>query len=84
METGERSLVAKDENLNFKHPVPMDEGHVVFYGGPPGEKYPTTDRYSNIFIADTNSGTHQQLTDSTGEVAYKHPSVMGGYILAHK
>lgn len=80
---GSQSLVAVDPNLNLKHPVQMGDGKIVFYGGPPGEQYPTTDRYSNLFLVDPISGQKTQLTHSKGEVAYKHPAPIPGGIVAH-
>lgn len=77
-------VLVSDPNLNMKHPVELSDGHIVCYGGPPGEKYPTTDRYSNLFIADPADGHTRQLTDTRGEYAYKHPSEMKGQIVAHK
>lgn len=79
----DRLLVA-DPNLNMKHPVQLENGEIVCYGGPPGKEHPTTDLYSNLFIADPSSGATRQLTHSQGEFAYKHPAPMNGKIVAHK
>lgn len=84
VKTREREMLIHDPNLNMKHPVELDDGRILCYGGPPSDQYPTVDKFSNLFIADPATGQSTMLTDSTGDVAYKHPSVMDGYLLAHK
>ncbi len=81
--TGESRLVVTNPELNMKHPFEMKDGRLVCYGGPPGEEFPTTDRYSNIFLADPTTGSTTAVTDSKGEVAYKHPAEVDGAIVAH-
>ena len=83
VESGSNTLVAQNPQLNLKHPVELEDGNIICYGGPPGEQYPTTDKYSNLFLVDSKTGNQKQLTDSTGEVAYKHPAPLQGGIIAH-
>ncbi|MEW6278351.1 MAG: hypothetical protein AB1758_07010 [Candidatus Eremiobacterota bacterium] len=80
----EDEVLAHDPQLNMKHPVETEDGWLVCYGGPPGEKYPTTDRYTNLFLVNPDGGEVRMLTHSQGEVSYKHPSVLDGQIVAHK
>jgi Tol biopolymer transport system component len=82
--SGERRLLMSDPKKNLKHPVAIDESHIVGYGGPPGEKYPTTDKFSDLYIADLETGKIRFITHSDGSTAYKHPSEFKGKIIAHK
>jgi Tol biopolymer transport system component len=84
MKTGKKEIVVADENLNMKHPVELEDGRVAGYGGPPGEKYKTVDKYSDIWIADPSKGTYTLITHTDGSFAYKHPAPFGEMILAHK
>jgi Tol biopolymer transport system component len=68
----------------MKHPVELENGMIVCYGGPPGAEHPTTDLFSNLFIADPKTGRARQLTHTEGDFAYKHPAPMNGKIVAHK
>jgi len=76
-------LVAENPELNLKHPVQLENGNILFYGGRPSEERPTSDLYSNIFIAEKGTGAQKQLTHSTGETAYKHPAPLNGKVVAH-
>lgn len=69
--------------MNLKHPVETSEGYILGYGGPPDATYKTSERYSDIFLADPRTGQIEFLTHSDGSVSYKHPSQMKGAILAH-
>ncbi|MDQ7826940.1 MAG: hypothetical protein RDV48_29345 [Candidatus Eremiobacteraeota bacterium] len=82
--TSSRELVLHDPGQNLKHPVETHEGFIIGYGGPPSEKYLTSEKYSNIFIGDPAGHTYHFITDSEGAAAYKHPSEMKGVIVAHK
>ena len=84
MKTGKREIVVADENLNMKHPVELEDGRVAGYGGPPGDKYKTVDKYSDLWIADPKKGTYTLITHTDGTVAYKHPAPFGDKLLAHK
>ncbi|MCA9793740.1 MAG: PD40 domain-containing protein [Candidatus Eremiobacteraeota bacterium] len=84
MADGGRQMLVHNPELNMKHPIQMPDGRIVCYGGPPSQKYPTVDQYSNLFIADPSSGAITMLTDSTGDFAYKHPAVLGDAVIAHK
>ena len=81
----ERSqVVFHDPQLNLKHPVQADDGWIVCYGGPPDDKRPTVDKFTNLILANPETGESRTLTASRGEAAYKHPSMMDGRIVAHK
>jgi len=81
----ERSeVVFHDPKLNLKHPVEADNGWIVCYGGPPDRARPTVDRFTNLIMAHPETGQSRTLTNSRGEFAYKHPSMMDGQIVAHK
>ncbi|MCE1248848.1 MAG: hypothetical protein LWY06_19595 [Firmicutes bacterium] len=80
----ESELLVHDPNMNLKHPEETEDGFIVGYGGKPGQKFKTSEEYSDIFIADPKKGTYELITHSDGSVAYKHPSIMDGKILAHK
>jgi len=69
--------------MNLKHPVETPEGYILGYGGPPDATYKTSEKYSDIFLADPRTGQVEFLTHSDGTVSYKHPSAMKGAILAH-
>lgn len=84
IKTGKKEIVVADDNLNMKHPVELEDGRVAGYGGPPGDKYKTVDKYSDIWIADPSKGTYALITHTDGSVAYKHPAPFGDKILAHK
>jgi len=84
METSDNKLLVHNPKLNMKHPVEMENGFIAGYGGEPGEKYPTTDKCTDIFIANPEDGSYKLITHTDGSVGYKHPSVMNGFILAHK
>ena len=84
MEKNDNRLVVHNPDLNMKHPVEMEDGYIVGYGGEPSEKYKTTDKFTNIFIANTEDGSYRVITETDGSVGYKHPSLMDGFILSHK
>jgi Tol biopolymer transport system component len=81
---GESELLVHDSNMNLKHPEETEDGYIVGYGGKPGQKFKTSEEFSDIFIADPEKGSYKLITHSDGSVAYKHPSIMDGKILAHK
>ncbi|MBI3928001.1 MAG: PD40 domain-containing protein [Armatimonadetes bacterium] len=83
LRSGGTELVLHDPRINMKHPVELDDHRIACYGGPPSEKYPTVDQYTDLFIADVRTGERQMLTHSNGQLAYKHPSLMHGQLLAH-
>ena len=76
-------VVSDPGRMNLKHPVETEDGYILGYGGPPDAKYRTSERYSDLFLADPATGTYRLLTHSDGTVSYKHPSEMHGRILAH-
>lgn len=81
----ERSeVVFHDPGLNLKHPVEAQDGWIVCYGGPPDRSRPTVDQFTNLIMAHPETGQSRTLTSSRGEFAYKHPSLMGDRIVAHK
>lgn len=76
-------VVVSDPGMNMKHPVETEDGYILGYGGPPDTKYRTSEKYSDLFLADPATGSYRLLTHSDGTVSYKHPSEMRGRILAH-
>lgn len=83
VEPGRSRLVVSDPNMNMKHPVETVDGYILGYGGPPDDKIRTSEKYSDLILADPKTGTYQLLTHSDGTVSYKHPAEMEGRILAH-
>jgi Tol biopolymer transport system component len=77
-------LIIHDQNMNMKHPEETKDGYIVGYGGVPGEKHKTSEKFSDIFIANPEDGSYRMITHSDGSVAYKHPSIMDEFVLAHK
>lgn len=84
LKSGKDELLVHDPARNMKHPVETEDGWLVCYGGPPGDKYPTVDKFTDLFLVNTETGQISMLTKSDGSVSYKHPSVMNGMIIAHK
>lgn len=80
---GHEQVVLYDESINMKHPCDLGDGWLTFYGGPVGERYVTDDRYSDIYLAHPSEGSFKPVTHSDGHLAFKHPSVLGGKIVAH-
>lgn len=83
VDRGRSRLVVSDPGMNMKHPVETVDGYILGYGGPPDEKIQTSEKYSDILLADPKTGTYRLLTHSDGSVSYKHPAEMEGRILAH-
>ncbi len=83
LEDASSQVVVRDPDRNLKHPVETSDGFILGYGGPPDATYPTSEAYSDIFLADPRTGTLRMLTHSDGSVSYKHPSEMKGQVLAH-
>lgn len=77
-------MVVHDPNMNLKHPEETEDGFIVGYGGPPGKKYKTSEEFSDLFLANPEDGTYQLITHSDGSVAYKHPSLFHGQVVAHR
>ncbi len=82
--TEEQKMLAHNPQLNMKHPDQMEDGWLVAYGGPPSDKYPTVDKFTDLFLVNAESGEVKMLTSSDGKVSYKHPMNFDGQILAHK
>lgn len=83
LERGRSRVVVSDPGMNMKHPVETVDGYILGYGGPPDEKIQTSEKYSDILLADPRTGNWRLLTHSDGSVSYKHPAEMEGRILAH-
>lgn len=83
-ESEDQRMLAHNPQLNMKHPDQMDDGWLVAYGGPPSDKYPTVDKFTDLFLVNPGSGEVKMLTHSDGTVSYKHPMNFEGKILAHK
>lgn len=77
-------MVVQDSNLNLKHPVELANGQIALYGGPPTPERPTSEHYSNLYLADPGARAMKQLTFSNGEYAYKHPAPIDGKLVAHR
>lgn len=83
MDRGGSRVVVSDPGMNMKHPVETVDGYILGYGGPPDEKIRTSEKYSDLLLADPRTGAWRLLTHSDGSVSYKHPAEMEGRILAH-
>lgn len=77
-------VLLHDPLMNYKHPEETEDGWIVGYGGPPGKQYKTSEAFSDLFLGNPADGTIRLVTHSDGTVAYKHPSLMHGQILAHR
>lgn len=84
VEKDKQKLLLHNQNMNLKHPVETENGYITGYGGEPGEKFKTSEKFSDIFIGNPSDGSYHFITHSNGSVAYKHPSTINGLIMAHK
>ncbi|MBM3465204.1 MAG: hypothetical protein FJX76_24160 [Armatimonadetes bacterium] len=78
------AMIVHDPALNMKHPGETHDGWIVGYGGPPGKQFKTSEEYSDIFLANPADGSYRLITHSDGSVAYKHPSLIHGMVVAHR